>query len=184
MTFYTNPEELTCTWLSTSSPEGLECIACSSGSVASFTEFWIRSSICLLSGSVVSLNLTENGYNHRIHQICQARRRTLLPKADSMHQSTAFPTPRLQLSTQADLLPFFTCGYTGCLTLLSKLSPMQNGYKMYIHQAPTAGGYLPCQRCPSSPSSQSVQRQLCSNFRPNPSQGQCSEHSSICYCSC
>lgn len=60
-----DPEELTCTRLSTSSPEGPECIACSSGSVASFTEFWIRSSICLLSGSVVSLNLTENGYNSK-----------------------------------------------------------------------------------------------------------------------
>ena len=57
--------ELTCTLLSTSSPERLDRTACSSGSVASFTAFWIRSSICLLSGSVVSLNLTENGYNHK-----------------------------------------------------------------------------------------------------------------------
>lgn len=34
-----DPAELTCTWLSTSSPEVLECTACSSGSMASFTEF-------------------------------------------------------------------------------------------------------------------------------------------------
>lgn len=60
-----DPGELTCTRLSTSSSEGLECMACSRGSVASFTELWIRSSICLLSGSVVSLNLTANGYNHK-----------------------------------------------------------------------------------------------------------------------
>lgn len=44
------------------------CTALCSGSAASSTARWVRSSICLRSGSVVSRNLAEKGCKHRTGQ--------------------------------------------------------------------------------------------------------------------
>lgn len=56
---------LTCARRAMSSAARLDLIASSSGEAASCTASCTRSSICFLSGSVVSSNFTENDYNTR-----------------------------------------------------------------------------------------------------------------------